>query len=156
MARFYVALDQILEGEIVITGPDVSHIRNVLRMKAGDRLTACDGQGRDYICEITALEREEIRARELFCSETASELPVRLVLFQGLPKKDKMELIIQKVRGKIRGFEKRGKKAGTLAENCGIRGQAVRKGHHSFYQARYGVCPGVRVCQSSRYAADTI
>ena len=96
MARFYVALDQILEGEIVITGPDVSHIRNVLRMKAGDRLTACDGQGRDYICEITALEREEIRARELFCSETASELPVRLVLFQGLPKKDKMELIIQK------------------------------------------------------------
>jgi 16S rRNA (uracil1498-N3)-methyltransferase len=96
MYRFYVEPGQITDSEIVIFGTDVNHIRNVLRMQPGEQLVVCDGQGRDYICEIESLEQEEIRVKNLSSSLSETELPVKLVLFQGIPKKDKMELIIQK------------------------------------------------------------
>lgn len=96
MHRFYVEPKQILEDVIRITGPDVNHIRNVLRMKQGDEIIICNGQGKDYYCIINEVSEVEITARISSCKDTNSELKAKITLFQGLPKQDKMELIIQK------------------------------------------------------------
>ncbi len=96
MYHFFVAPDQVGEDFCRITGQDVNHIRNVLRMKVGEQIAVGDGISRNYICEIESLSAKEVRAKILSVGETSSELPARLYLFQGLPKNDKMELIIQK------------------------------------------------------------
>lgn len=96
MSRFYIEKSQI-QGELaVITGEDVNHIKNVLRMRSGDGLILCDGEGMVYDATI-----REVEAGQIICYITKegysdTELPGRIVLFQGLPKKDKMEWIIQK------------------------------------------------------------
>ena len=96
MYHFFVTPAQIMDGYAVITGQDVNHIRNVLRMKTGEQVGIRDGISRSYICELEAIEEEEIRAKILTEDTNLSELPAELYLFQGLPKSDKMELIIQK------------------------------------------------------------
>lgn len=96
MYHFFVSTSQIEDGYAVITGQDVNHIRNVLRMKAGEKIGVRDGISRNYICELETLEADLIRARILSEETDSSELPSKLYLFQGLPKGDKMELIIQK------------------------------------------------------------
>ena len=96
MHRFFVEPSQIREKEIVITGPDVNHIRNVLRMRGGEELLAADGQGSEYRCILRELQDSEIRAEICRKLSGSAELPSRITLFQGLPKSDKMDLIIQK------------------------------------------------------------
>jgi 16S rRNA (uracil1498-N3)-methyltransferase len=98
MQRFFVEAHQIQEEahQIHITGTDVNHIRNVLRMKPGEELWISDGEKKEYHCTIEALEEEEILLHILYAQEPDYELPSRIYLFQGLPKADKMELIIQK------------------------------------------------------------
>lgn len=96
MYHFFVTPAQIEDGFCRITGQDVNHIKNVLRMKPGEQIAVRDGISRNYICELETIASEEIRARILSAEEDSSELPARLYLFQGLPKADKMELIIQK------------------------------------------------------------
>ncbi len=96
MYRFYIEPSQ-KQGDIIeIMGEDVNHIRNVLRMKNGEKFMLCDGAGTDYLCELSGSKERNLVATVLEEKKSDTELPVRLVLFQGLPKKDKMELIIQK------------------------------------------------------------
>lgn len=96
MYRFFVDEGQIGQGEIAITGKDVNHIRNVLRMKPGEKVMVSDGNKKDYCCEIKEISQERVIAAILGQAEEGGELPVRIYLFQGLPKSDKMEWIIQK------------------------------------------------------------
>lgn len=96
MHRFFVEPSQIGEKEIVITGPDVNHIRNVLRMRAGEELLAADGRGSEYRCIVRELQDSEIRAEICWKLSGSAELPSKITLFQGLPKSDKMDFIIQK------------------------------------------------------------
>lgn len=96
MYRFYVEKSTVAGSNIVLTGEDNNHIRNVLRMRPGEEITVCDGEGTDYHCRLTELSKENVTAEILGQSVSGTELPVRLVLFQGMPKKDKMEFIIQK------------------------------------------------------------
>lgn len=96
MPRFFVDPSQVQENCIVIQGNDVNHIRNVLRMRPGDELSLSDGQGMDYFCRILSIERDEVRLSIENSWKSYVELPVKLYLFQGLPKADKMEFIIQK------------------------------------------------------------
>lgn len=96
MYRFYCEEGTAKNGQLTLTGSDVNHIKNVLRMKAGERLIACDGNGKDYYCKIESLEAERIVLTIEEEKQSESELPVRITLYQGLPKKDKMELVIQK------------------------------------------------------------
>lgn len=96
MPRFFVNPSQISENEIEITGGDVNHIKNVLRMTVGEEISVSDGHGRDYFGKIETLGRESITVRIENSWASYVELPVKLTLFQGLPKADKMELIIQK------------------------------------------------------------
>lgn len=96
MYHFFVTPAQVRDGCCFITGQDVKHIRNVLRMKPGEQIGIRDGISHNYICSITEIGTEEICARILSEEEEGSELPARIYLFQGLPKGDKMDWIIQK------------------------------------------------------------
>ena len=80
----------------LVTGADVNHIKNVLRMKQGEELWISDGGTKEYRCEIESLGDEEVLLHIIYAQEPNYELPNRIYLFQGLPKADKMELIIQK------------------------------------------------------------
>ena len=98
MQRFFVEAYQVEEEahQIHITGTDVNHIRNVLRMKTGEELWISSGANKEYHCAIEAFGEDEVLLHILYAQEPDYELPNRLYLFQGLPKSDKMELIIQK------------------------------------------------------------
>ena len=95
MYHFFVEPHQIGAEEIRIEGADVNHIRNVLRMKPGEEILISRREGGDYFCRVEELEPEYVSAKILEEWEN-KELPARIHLFQGLPKGDKMELIIQK------------------------------------------------------------
>lgn len=97
MYHFFVKPEQIGPREIRIEGGDVNHIRNVLRMEAGEQITVSSGEDKkEYRCEILRLEEDAVTAKIMWVEESGAELPAKLYLFQGLPKGDKMELIIQK------------------------------------------------------------
>lgn len=97
MYQFFVEPSQIQGNQIIITGKDVNHIKNVLRMKKGEEISVSNGvDGKEYGCEIEELSDREIVCSLRFVKEDGAELPCRVSLFQGLPKADKMELIIQK------------------------------------------------------------
>lgn len=96
MHHFFVEPQQIGENNILITGSDVNHIKNVLRMKIGEQLLISDGTGSDYTCTIEELHDDSVDVRIDDLQRDGKELPAKLVLFQALPKSDKMELIIQK------------------------------------------------------------
>lgn len=98
MYRFFVEREQLETGNPVITGEDFNHLCNVLRMKPGEEVLLSDGQDREYRCRIETLDlpnkQAELTILDVFGN--TRELPAEIVLFQGYPKGDKMEWIIQK------------------------------------------------------------
>lgn len=96
MYRFFVEPSQVEEHVIHILGSDVNHIKNVLRMKNGEEILVSSGENLEYTCYIEEMGSEEVLARIMYAQEAGYELSSRIYLFQGLPKGDKMELIIQK------------------------------------------------------------
>lgn len=97
MHNFFVEPSQIEDNIIRITGKDVKHIKNVLRMKVGDELSVSNGvDHKEFRCEIKEICEEQIICTLRFIKEDGMELPSKIYLFQGLPKSDKMEFIIQK------------------------------------------------------------
>ncbi len=96
MFHFFVSPENISEKTVTVIGNDVNHIKNVLRMKIGEKFIANDGNGASYCCEISKFSEDMIIASIVDGQLMSNELPVKLVLFQGLPKADKLELIIQK------------------------------------------------------------
>ena len=96
MQHFFVTPDQVKEDHIYIEGSDVNHMKNVLRMRAGEEVMVSDGNNRKYLCEVEGYEPDlaVLKIQEKGVVDT--ELPSQIYLFQGLPKQDKMELIVQK------------------------------------------------------------
>lgn len=98
MNRFFADMDgRDIGTDIHITGGDVNHIKNVLRLKAGDEILVSDGRGRDYYCHISDIGSDEVTALVHDVCDNFAELPTQVTLFQGYPKSDKMELIVQKM-----------------------------------------------------------
>lgn len=97
MYHFFVEPNAIVDKKITITGKDVNHIKNVLRMKPGEEISVSTTESSaEYRCIISALSDTEVICDLAFIKEEGNELPSKIYLFQGLPKSDKMELIIQK------------------------------------------------------------
>jgi 16S rRNA (uracil1498-N3)-methyltransferase len=97
--QFFVEPTQIDIGNrtVWITGADVNHIKNVLRMKVGEEFAVSNGQdGKEYRCAIRTFHDAMVECELRFIKEDGEELPAKIYLFQGLPKADKLELIIQK------------------------------------------------------------
>lgn len=97
MYRFFVENNQISDTRVIIEGPDVNHIKNVLRMKIGEEINVSDGSGdKEIRCGIIGFTDDTVECEIRFVKESDHELPNKVYLFQGLPKADKMETIIQK------------------------------------------------------------
>ena len=96
MYHFFVSSHQIMENNVTIEGTDVNHIRNVLRLKPGEIILISDETQTDYRCELSEITSDSVTASILSKEQNNHELPARIYLFQGLPKSDKMEWIIQK------------------------------------------------------------
>lgn len=95
MYNFFVNENQRLNDKYLITGSDFNHIKNVLRMTVGDAFLVSDN-GVSNLCEIEGFESESVIARIIEENYNDTSLPINIYLLQGLPKGDKMELIIQK------------------------------------------------------------
>jgi 16S rRNA (uracil1498-N3)-methyltransferase len=93
--RFFIAPSQVSGSRISISDEDVRHISAVLRMKTGDALLLCDGQGAEYQVAIAEISKSEIKADIITQSKRELTAP-RITLCQGLPKSDKMDWIVQK------------------------------------------------------------
>ena len=96
MQQFFVTADQVQENQIYIEGTDVNHMKNVLRMRPGEKLGISDGNNHHYICQVEKYEDAQAVLTILEEESVDTELPSKIYLFQGLPKGDKMELIVQK------------------------------------------------------------
>lgn len=97
MPKFFIKSEQINQNIIHIVGDDVNHIKNVLRAKKGDNIEICDFEtSHNYLCEINKIEKENVECTIIEKLEKQVESKVQVTIFQGLPKADKMELIIQK------------------------------------------------------------
>ena len=99
MHHFFVEPAQISinDKSVIITGDDVNHIRNVLRMKPREEISVSNGvDGKEYHCGIVSLETDRVICELRIVKEDGAELPCKVYLFQGLPKADKMEWIVQK------------------------------------------------------------
>lgn len=96
MHHFFTDPSQVRDDKIFIEGTDVNHMKNVLRMRPKEQVQISDQSGWNYLCELEAFEEKQARFRILETQRSQNELKSRLYLFQGLPKSDKMELIIQK------------------------------------------------------------
>lgn len=96
MYQFFVPNSQVLGEQIAITGKDYNHITNVLRMKLGEKIRISDEDGRSYLCEISKIEQDCVYAGIVEFDGLGTELSNQIYLFQGLPKGDKMETVIQK------------------------------------------------------------
>ena len=141
MHHFFVTPNQVSGDEIYIEGSDVNHICNVLRMKKGEKLQISDGNNKKYLCQIDEMTAEKVFLHIVEEQTGDTELPSKIYLFQGLPKSDKMELIVQKAvelgvyeiipvatktcGSKVRR-EKSGKESGAVEQYCRRRCEAVR------------------------------
>ena len=96
MQNFFVYDWQVQGDMVTVEGTDVNHIVNVLRMKVGEEVSVHDDVNRKYLCRIVELQEDKVRLSILEQQTSDTELPCRIYLFQGLPKGDKMEWIIQK------------------------------------------------------------
>lgn len=98
MYRFFVDPKQLQKEPVHIQGEDYNHIRNVLRMKPGEEVLLCGGGDKEYLCEIEEFREagQEVLLRITDIFGNARELPAKITLFQGYPKGDKLEMIVQK------------------------------------------------------------
>lgn len=97
MPKFFVDTNRINNNNITIIGTDVNHIKNVLRLKEKETLEICNQDTQEnYLCEIENISESKIQCSIIEKLSKNSESNIEVTIFQGLPKSDKMELIIQK------------------------------------------------------------
>lgn len=96
MYRFFAEPEACMGKYIRITGEDRNHIRNVLRLKQGEQIAVSNGRNREYICEIMEFTDTEVVTQIIDVLGSHAELPLEITLYQGYPKGDKLEWIIQK------------------------------------------------------------
>lgn len=96
MPKFFVTKEDILSDKIILTGENMHHLVNVLRAKVGDEVFISDGAGYDYECRIGNIGKDNAELEILDKFGSVSEPKVKISLFQGVPKGDKLSLIVEK------------------------------------------------------------
>ena len=95
MPRFFIAGTNLLGGTAIIRGRDAEHVR-VLRLKPGEDMIICDGQGTDYKCRLVYADKEQAEAEVIEVRPCPAEPSVKVTMLCALPKGDKTDYIIQK------------------------------------------------------------
>ncbi|MGG0518203.1 16S rRNA (uracil(1498)-N(3))-methyltransferase [Priestia aryabhattai] len=96
MQRYFLPNDQFQEQSVTVIQDDAHHISRVMRMNEGSQFIACNEQGQAALCEIENISANEVKASIIEWISEEKELPVHVTIVNGLPKGDKLELIIQK------------------------------------------------------------
>ena len=96
MPRFFIRANQIEDGVVTLLGDDAHHISRSLRMAAGECITVCDMQKNEYECELTDFLPDRVLAKILTSRASDTEPPYHAIVYQALPKGDKLESVIQK------------------------------------------------------------
>lgn len=97
MQKFFVKDNQIKKDIVEIIGTDINHIVNVLRLKLNDNILICNvDKGNSYMAKIIDINKEKVKCNIIENMEEQVEAKINITIFQGLPKAEKMELIIQK------------------------------------------------------------
>ena len=96
MHRFFADASCIDDNVITVTGDDVQHISRVLRLKCGDCIEICDMCGTDYLCTVSSVSKTAVTANIIKKMPNSSESNLNITLYQGIPKGDKLDFIIQK------------------------------------------------------------
>lgn len=96
MNRFFIEKEQVDGDRAIVYGEDAKHISTVLRLKQGEQVVLCDGEGTDYQARIARVEKDRIALDLLSSCVCEAEPSTKVALFQGLPKAGKLESIIQK------------------------------------------------------------
>lgn len=96
MYQFFVEDSQVGKDFITITGADVNHIKNVLRMKPGEDVRISSEGGHDYACRVLEVTDTFVQLTILDDQIESTELANPVFLFQALPKGDRMEYVVQK------------------------------------------------------------
>lgn len=96
MNRFFVSYEKIINNSVTIDGEDAAHILKVLRLKEGDLIEVCDGMGTDYIGRLIKTARGEVEVLLEDPKPSIGEPQIKVTLYQGIPKSNKMDLVIQK------------------------------------------------------------
>lgn len=96
MTRLFLAPENLQSEKITITGEQARYLSVVLRVKPGERITLFDGEGFRYECRIIQSHKKEVVAERISKEPYSVESPVSIILAQGLPKADKMDLIVEK------------------------------------------------------------
>lgn len=97
MANFYIEKTDITENIATISGEEAQHISRVLRMKKGDKVTLCDGEGMFYEAVLSDFSDKTVTAEITSSRKAETEPYVQVTIFQGVPKNPKLETIIQKL-----------------------------------------------------------
>lgn len=95
MTRFFVEQDQLQENFIVLTGENAVHAK-VLRLKNGEEVLVCDGQGTECICTVSDVSDGQISLVVKSRQASEAEAAVRVSIYMAFPKSDKLEHVIQK------------------------------------------------------------
>lgn len=95
MTRFFVSAAELDQSPIVLTGENAAHAR-VLRLKSGEKVVICDGQGRECTCSVAALDGETVTVSPECIRDSETEAAVKVSLYIAFPKADKLEHVIQK------------------------------------------------------------
>ena len=95
MTRFFMAGTNLGGGTAIIRGRDAEHVR-VLRLKPGEDIVICDGQGTDYYCRMVRVGDGESEAEILRSEPSKSEPTVRTTILAGLPKGERADFLVQK------------------------------------------------------------
>jgi len=97
MPKFFIKSNQIIENKINLVGEDVKHIANVLRMQTDDTINICNNDtSENFLCKIESIQKEKILCEIIEKVNNETESNIDITIFQGIPKAEKMELIIQK------------------------------------------------------------
>ncbi|MBQ3200338.1 MAG: 16S rRNA (uracil(1498)-N(3))-methyltransferase [Clostridia bacterium] len=148
MHRFFIEPHAVCGNEAVLTGEDVQHIAKVLRLRAGDEVTLCDGAKTEYTARIDSVEKERIMLCILETAASKTESSAEITLYQGLPKAGKLETIIQKCVelgiGKVIPFDAE-RSVVKLSEKDFAKKQSryQRVAYEAAKQSRRGIIPEV-------------
>lgn len=95
MVRFFVTPEEMTAERITLTGENAQHAK-VLRLKAGEELLLCDGEGREALCRVEEMDGKTLAVSVASRRDSRTEPSVRVSVYMAFPKADKLEHVIQK------------------------------------------------------------
>ena len=158
MHRFFVNPSNISDS-IYIDGTDVNHIKNVLRLKCGEEVNVCDGQNNEYLCKLTDISPDKVYLDIISKGVCENEPRFNITLYQGLPKSDKMEYIIQKCveLGVTRIVPVAAKRSVVKLKDDAKKVSRWQKiAHEAAKQCQRGILPEVTVVMTFKEAMDDL